>query len=172
MKEQKHKTAWDDLSITWKKVAATITAIGIISTFIVQVFHTPSDVTYAIAAGIGVVLLIISWYSDKQAMYVREELEQHKLEADNVVSNINNSLQELKALSLDTRKDTLRIQLLMYINSDAANTDTILKIAETYFVSLGGDWYMTSEFTKWAKKHDVQIPTEIFNALQGMHKGD
>ena len=53
----------------------------------------------------------------------------------------------------------------MVMSHQPNNVDTILKLAEQYFVKLRGDWYMTNEFGKWAKEHDVTIPTNIIKAM-------
>lgn len=171
-----NKSVWDDISKYWKRVAAVIAAVGVLSTFIINVFNAPTDKVLIITAGTGIILLLISFYVDKQTQYIREEIQMHKKDTENkltehtqeskkVIDDINDSLKELKDLSKDTRKDTLRIQLLMVIRDNPDNIDTILKLAETYFVKLKGDWYMTNEFTKWAKAHDVVVPREIFTAI-------
>ena len=54
---------------------------------------------------------------------------------------------------------------MMLMQNQPENTDSILKLAETYFVKLHGDWYMSSEFKKWAKAHDVEVPEIIFSKL-------
>lgn len=171
-----NKSTWDELARIWKRIAAVIAAMGVGATFFIKVFNSPADRTIMIASALGIVLLIISFYVDSQTKYIREEIKDSKKETDNkllvhqqesvkVIGDIHDSLDELKKLSLDTRKDTLRIQLLMVMRDNPNNIDTILKLAETYFVKLKGDWYMTNEFNKWAKKHDVVVPQNIFNAI-------
>lgn len=172
----KNKSVWDDISKYWKRIAAVIAAIGVLSTFIINVFNAPTDKVLIITAGTGIILLLISFYVDKQTQYIREEIQMHKKDTEDkltthtqeskkVIDNINDSLKELKDLSKDTRKDTLRIQLLMVIRDNPDNIDTILKLAETYFVKLRGDWYMTNEFNKWAKAHNVELPPDIFRVV-------
>ena len=174
MKEE--KSVWDDISKSWKRIAAVVAAMGAIATFFVNVFGSPLDKTVTVTSCLGIVILLISFYVDKQTKYIRDEIKEHQKESDNklsahiqeankTVQGFQGVLDELKTLSKDTRKDTLRIQLLMIMKDQPENTDTILKLAETYFVKLKGDWYMTSEFMKWAKKHDVMIPDNIFNNL-------
>lgn len=171
-----NKSTWDEIARIWKRIAAVIAAMGVGATFFIKVFNSPADRTIMIASALGVGLLIISFYVDNQTKYIREEIKDSKKETDGkllahqqestkIVSNIHDSLNELKHLSLDTRKDTLRIQLLMVMRYQPDNKDTILKLAETYFVKLKGDWYMTSEFKSWAKEHNVELPESIFNQL-------
>lgn len=75
--------------------------------------------------------------------------------------NIENLTQAVGSI----RMDTLRLQMMSLMYRDPKNVDSILKVAETYFVG-GGDWYLTSEFKKWAKTQDVEIPDDIWNVIK------
>ena len=174
MKEE--KSAWDDISRVWKRIAAVFAGCGALAAFLVNGFGFPMDKTILYVSVLGVMLLLVSFYVDKQTKYIREEIKaskkdnddrliEHTKESARVVDSINTTLTELKDVTLDTRKDTLRIQLLMIMRDQPENTDTILKLAETYFVKLKGDWYMTVEFMKWAKANDIMIPDEVFKCL-------
>lgn len=187
-----NKSVWKDITNVWSRIAGVIAAVGIIATFIVKVFNTQPELTYSIFAGLGIVLLLISFYVDKQAKYSHEEIisyekkaredftnamqEQKRMQieykqcTDERIESFKESVKELVETTRETRKDTLRIQLLMILENQPNNIDTILKLAETYFVILHGDWYMTSEFNKWAKKHDVVIPNSIYDAIDNTHK--
>lgn len=60
--------------------------------------------------------------------------------------------------SLDSLElDTTRTQLIMLINDYPENTSEILKVANKYFVELGGDWYVTEIFNEWAASHGVDV---------------
>ena len=186
------KSVWDDLSKIWKRVAAVLTAIGILATAIVKIFNTPPEFTYVIFICIGGVLLIVSFYVDKQAQYNHEEILNSekkaredffkvmkegekktlglKKDSDEKIDKLTNLLYQLLDLSEDTRRDTVRIQLIMIMHHEPENVDSILKLAKKYFVELHGDWYMTSEFTKWANSHDVIIPEYITKAIVETHE--
>lgn len=58
----------------------------------------------------------------------------------------------------DLKLDTTRNQLLALMEHDE-NEEEVLKVAKYYFNDLKGDWYMTSLFEKWAKKHGVDAKT-------------
>ena len=175
-----NKSVWDDISKYWKRIAAVIAAAGVLTTFIVNVFNAPTDKVLIITGGTGVILLLISFYVDKQTQYIREEITQHKKNSDEnlanhikesnqIINGFTNTLSEIKKTGEDTRKDTLRIQLLMVMKDQPENKDTILRLAQTYFVSLKGDWYMTSEFNKWAKAHGVELPPDIFRVVNSVN---
>lgn len=159
------KSAWNDLSSSWKKIGAVIAAIGVITAFIVDLFHYDVKYVLPIVAFSGFILLVISWYVDKQSEHQHEELAEHIKESNKIIIEMNDGIKNLKDVTMETRRDTVRIQLSMYMKSDPDNIDTILKIAELYFVKLGGDWYMTNEFMKWAKQHDVVVPNSIFDVI-------
>ena len=176
-----NKSVWDDISKYWKRIAAVIAAVGVISTFIINVFNAPTDKVLIITAGTGIILLLISFYVDKQTQYSREEITQakknndenlanHIKDSNQIINGFTDTLSEIKKTGEDTRKDTLRIQLLMIMKDQPENTDTILRLAQTYFIKLKGDWYMTSEFNKWAKAHDIELPPDIFRAVNDINQ--
>lgn len=55
-------------------------------------------------------------------------------------------------------KDGLRMQLLFLITLMPKEQTEILKIAEYYFGTLNGDWYMTSIFNKWLTDNKIAEP--------------
>lgn len=61
----------------------------------------------------------------------------------------------------EIRLDTTRTQLIMLMEHQPHNHDTIIKVAERYFCTLGGDWYLTSLFKDWAKRENVSVPENI-----------
>lgn len=181
------KSVWTDISKTWGRIAAVIAAVGGSATFVVKVFHTSSELTYSVFAALGIMLLIISFYVDKQSAYLhdeiiayeqqarkdfikaihkdRDQMTQIKVESNNKITQLNSNIDKILEASNETRKDTVRIQLLMVLSHQPENIDTIFRLAEKYFVQLEGDWYMTNEFVKWAKDRNIIIPPNIFNSL-------
>lgn len=65
----------------------------------------------------------------------------------------------------EIRLDTTRTQLLMLMEHQPDNHDTILKIAHKYFVELHGNWWMASEFAGWAKAQKVDVPPQIWDIV-------
>lgn len=66
----------------------------------------------------------------------------------------------------EIRLDTTRTQLIMLMEHQPHNHDTIIKVAERYFVALEGDWYLTSLFKDWAKSEGIAIPNHIYQATK------
>lgn len=71
------------------------------------------------------------------------------------------ALLDKRVLALERSED--RTQLLLLIYNDTDNIDAIITLANHYFRVLKGNMYMTSIFTDWAKKHDIdeQVIHEI-----------
>lgn len=61
----------------------------------------------------------------------------------------------------NVRQDTLRVQLMQYIQGEPSAHDTILKLGYTYFVEYKGDWVMTNKFKDWAESEGVKIPFDL-----------
>lgn len=53
--------------------------------------------------------------------------------------------------------DATRSQLLALMSDYPDNESEILKVADYYFNELGGDWYMTDLFTKWADSRGIDV---------------
>ena len=160
------KSVWDDISFAWKRIAAVIAAVGVLSAFLINTFDFHSGKTILIASTAGFVMLLTSFYVDRQTKYIEENfntaMSNHEIDANKNMQAVSKAVEDLKGISIDTRKDTLRIQLMLLIQNQPDNIDSILKLAETYFMKLHGDWYMTSEFKKWAKAHDIEVPDTMF----------
>lgn len=53
--------------------------------------------------------------------------------------------------------DATRSQLLALMSDYPDNESEILKVADYYFNGLGGDWYMTDLFTRWADSRGIDV---------------
>jgi carbonic anhydrase len=95
----------------------------------------------------------------------KDEMIKMKQDTNQRVDQLSQNIDKILELSKETRKDNIRIQLLMIMEHQPENVDTILKIAEKYFIKLKGDWYMTNEFSKWAKEHNVTIPAHLYDVI-------
>lgn len=82
---------------------------------------------------------------------------------------IINKLEEQSKDLDQIRGDTVRLQLSNLIHREPENVDTILRVAQFYFCDLGKNWWMASEFKKWARVHDVEIPGDIWSVLKKEH---
>lgn len=143
---------WKDLDIGWKRVGGVIAAVTALSAITVTVTGwEPQKVTacYILA---GLVTVASGWMLDRHA----KEFEELYEDRDKRLNAIEAHLQDIKQHSIETRKDTLRIQLASYMKDQPKNVDTILLLAEKYFCELDGDWYMTSEFMNWCEANNIK----------------
>ena len=56
-------------------------------------------------------------------------------------------------------KDALRTQLMVLIKDFPDERTDILRLGETYFNKLGGNWILTDIFARWCDANGVQIPS-------------
>ena len=64
---------------------------------------------------------------------------------------IKNQLRKLE-------KDSCRTQMLVMLSDYPNEKQEIMTLAEHYFKDIKGNWYMTSIFNNWLKKHNVAKP--------------
>lgn len=83
-----------------------------------------------------------------------------------IIENNKRQDEEIKEIRLDTT----RTQLLMLIQQNPHNHDTILKLAHRYFCNLKGNWYMAIEFQRWADEEGIRIPASITTAIANNEK--
>lgn len=55
-------------------------------------------------------------------------------------------------------KDALRTQLMVLIKDYPDEKTDILRLGETYFSKLGGNWILTDIFAKWCEESGTQLP--------------
>ncbi len=167
----KKQTVFDDIKDCKGYILGVIGFATAVSAFMVEVMGFRKEPTLLGVTCVAICMLFIGMLINRS-----EKRQMNALEAQKEVSNqrakkLGESLDEIKRLSIETRLDGLRTLLTMYINSQPENHDTILKIAEKYFMDFGGDWVMTDEFLKWADKETeagrpVHVPATLLNTVQ------
>ena len=55
-------------------------------------------------------------------------------------------------------KDGVRTQLLLLMSTYPGERQEIMEAARYYFITLKGDWYLTSLFSKWLKTQGLERP--------------
>ena len=97
----------------------------------------------AIIAIVGAVAGICSWAYTQFA---------------NAVSNqISGFQKETREANQRHEQAVTRVELMMLIEHDPENTVAIEQMAKYYFDTLGGDKYMTSKYSTWAKEYGGDI---------------
>lgn len=70
-----------------------------------------------------------------------------------VSAQISDFQDETRNANLRNEQAVTRVELMILIEHDPENVVAIEQMAKRYFVDLGGDKYMTSKYSAWAKKH-------------------
>lgn len=70
---------------------------------------------------------------------------------------------ETKVDSMDKKlgvmeKDEIRTQLLLLLSDYPDNQENIMTLAQYYFATLEGNWYLTSLFNHWLEERDIAKP--------------
>ena len=167
----KKQTIFDDLKECKGYIIGVISFATAVGTFMVEVMGFKKELAILGVVCVAVCMLFIGLMINKSERRQQEELESQKALSLKRTNDLTNMLNELKKLSLETRLDCLRTLLTTYINTQPTNHDTILKIAQRYFVDYGGDWVMTDEFLKWADSETeagrkVHIPANLLDTVK------
>lgn len=157
--------SWKKIDSGWKRILSVVTLVTALSAITVTItgWEIPKVTACYILAGL--VVLFAGWMLDD---HVKEFNETNK-KNETRFNHIDKVLTEIKIHSLETHRDTLRLQLYNYMKDQPENKDTILSLAEEYFCKLNGDLYMTNEFMKWAEKNNVE-PSLILSCKIERHK--
>lgn len=153
-------------------IAGAIGFDATVTGLLVAVLNVDPVKTTVATTATTIVALAIIWLIYRSEARTKAELQKHIQESNELRAELKECMVNNKQMMVDIRRDTLRIQLSNYIKDQPENIDTIIKIAEEYFVHLKGDWYATSEFRKWAKAHDIEVPQLITTAIVENEKGN
>ena len=158
-------TVWDNVKEMRAWITGAIAFDATVTSLLVLVFNVDAIKTTIATTATTIVALAIIWLIYRSEKRTNLELQKHIQDSNELRKELRECMVDNKQALADIRKDTLRIQLSQYMKDQPDNIDTIIKIAEEYFVHLKGDWYATSEFRKWAKAHDIEVPQIITTAM-------
>lgn len=116
---------WDNTDKWVKRILGAIATIGTIA---------------------GIITGITSW--------VTTQLDAHldaKLEA--ITVQIEALDEKSDAADLELKLSSTRNELTTLISHSPENVIQIEMVARYYFIDLGGDWYMSGIYSKWAKEY-------------------
>lgn len=123
-----------------------------------SVWHKRVLAVVAIFATVsGAVVAISGMVTSSLDGFIKEHTTEIAAAVDGNSTAIQANTKELE----NVRQDTLRVQLMQYIQGEPSAHDTILKLGYTYFVEYKGDWVMTNKFKDWAESEGVKIPFDL-----------
>lgn len=88
-------------------------------------------------------------------------LKAKRSKKDGVESKLSALIEEqkdIRTLIKQQEKDSLRTELKLMISDFPEEESDILRLAEHYFVKLGGNWTMANIFSRWCKKRGIDLP--------------
>lgn len=88
-----------------------------------------------------------------------DKQEEIKKELAELKANTEKEIAEIKTEVQENRLDMARIQLMLLMSDYPDDVSEIMKAAEKYFVTLGGNFYMDTLFAKWLKAHKLPQPS-------------
>lgn len=159
-------SAIDDLNAGKGWIMGIIAFTGAVAGVSTTIFGWEVEKVTAVAlVAVGVVIglgFVIQRSENRSA----QRLEAHIKESNTHAEGVNNSLNSIKDMLLESQRSTLRIELNNAIARTPENHDTILRMAERYFSpiekgGLEGNWYESSIVLDWAAEEGVKLPTSL-----------
>lgn len=154
-------TVFDNVKELKGWIAGAIGFDATVTGLLVTVFQVDAVKTTIATTATTIVALAIIFLIYRSEARSRSELQNHIDEANGLVKNLANGIDELKEIVKDTAKSTLRLEINEEMAKNPHNHDTILKMGEKYFCEMDGDWYMTNRFLDWAEKENVHLPPTL-----------
>lgn len=156
-------TVFDDIKESKAYILGVIAFATAVAGFLTQIWHFAPEPTVLIVAGFAILILFLGDLIKRSEKRQEQALKSHEDISSKQVQQILDSLQRLENGNLENQRSCLRIELTNEIKRHPQNHDTIMKIAERYFMpveegGLGGDWYLSSVFLEWAEKEGIRLP--------------
>ena len=120
---------WDNTDRWVKRVLSAITTLGVIG---------------------GLFVGILGFFTNQLDSYLDDKLDGISVQIADLRSD---SEQGDKALE----RSSIRVELMLLMQTDPTNTVAIEKMARYYFQSLNGDTYMSSLYSDWARYYGGDI---------------
>lgn len=169
------QTVFDDLKEIKGYILGVTAFATATSVFFTQVFNLPIQPVLDTVLVATICMLFIGLLIVKSEKRQRIALQKQEEKSAARVKSFKESVNEIKNLVVETRLDNLRTLLTLYMHGQPENHDTILKIAQKYFVEYQGNWVMTDEFLKWAENENAQgrkvhVPAGLLATIQARVK--
>lgn len=154
-------TVWDNVKEMKAWILGAIAFDASVTTLLVTIFKVDMVKTTIATTATTLVALAIIFLIYKSEARTKTELQKHIESSNKLVSELRQDVSEIKKMILDNGKSTLRIEINEEMLQNPHNHDTILKMAEKYFCSMKGDWYMTNRFLDWVDKENIHLPPSL-----------
>lgn len=170
MSEDENKNSKDDL-ITLRNYTLGVVAFATaVSTLLIQVLHFRTEPTIACTLAFACMMLLIVYLIGRAEKRNQTILENHIQDSDNTVQKFSKRLTSIDDILSEIQGSTLRTELNNAIFRHPENHDTIIRMAEKYFVALDQNWVMLDTFLNWVDSEnkagrEVHIPSELLDKI-------
>ena len=144
-----------------------------VSAYLIKICSFPESPTIVVASGISILMLVICWLINKAEQRNIERLKTHSQEVKRITDKYNSTLTKLQDMLLENTRSGLRVEMNTTMHFSPENHDTIIKMAERYFITLRGDWVETDVFLNWVDQEKnngrpVHVPPQLLSAVTGL----
>ena len=164
-------SAIDDIKQAKGYILGLIAFATGVATFLTQVWHFKLEPTIILVAAFSLLVLAIGFLIHNSEKRQSGALKDHIVTADKKVDEIQKTLGEIKDITIENQKASLRIEMNNEIKRHPENHDTILRLAERYFCLLSGDWVQTDVFLNWVDAEKTQgrivhVPSNLLRNVE------
>lgn len=146
----------DDIKALRTYILGVIAFATAVATFLIQIWHFRAEPTIVATTGFAILVLALSLLIHRSEARQTKALSEHEDMSQEQAREIIASLEELKKLSVENQRSSLRIEMNDMIVRHPENHDTILRYAEQYFITLNGNFVQTDIFMNWVDSENEQ----------------
>ena len=163
-----NKNSREDL-ITLRNYTLGVVAFATaVSTLLIQVLHFRTEPTIACTLAFACMMLLIVYLIGRAENRNQLMLRDHIDESSVVVGGFEKRLGSIDDVLVDIQASALRTEMNSVMFRTPENHDTIIRMAEKYFVELGQDWVMTDTFLSWVESEEkagrkVHVPASLLD---------
>ena len=167
-----NKNSTEDLKIL-RNYALGVTGFATaVSTILIQALHFKPEPTIICVSAFAILMLLIVYLINKAEDRNAKRLSSHIDESTQMIKGFSTRLDNVDSALLEIQRSTLRTEMNNAIFRHPENHDTILKMAERYFLPVeqggcNGNWVASDTFQLWAEKeNELGRPVKIPLMLQ------
>lgn len=136
-------------------ILGVVSFATVLGAFLIEIFHFRTEPTLVAVSGAALAVIVMGWLIQRSEARQVEAMKNHQVETSKTMNCCRDSLEELKKMAISTQRSTLRIELNDEIARHPENHDSILRMAEKYFLELSGNWVETDVFLLWASEENA-----------------
>lgn len=165
---QENKNSKEDLITLRNYTLGVVGFATAVSTILIQLLHFRAEPTIACSAAFACMMLLIVYLIGRAENRNQLMLRDHIDESGVIIGELDKRLGLINDVLVDVQASTLRTEMNSAMFRTPENHDTIIRMAERYFVELGQDWVMTDTFLAWVESEEnkgrkVHVPAGLLD---------